>query len=82
MRTGTPTRDSNLGTYHYWSDEHLGRYVDEHSFRYNRRSRHVLDRVRDAVDSMQGRSLSWRELTAASRARLDSEHKDGTAVVP
>lgn len=23
------------GTYHYWSDDHLARYVDEHSFRYN-----------------------------------------------
>ncbi|MXZ53206.1 MAG: IS1595 family transposase, partial [Gammaproteobacteria bacterium] len=30
-----------IGTYHWWSDEHLHRYVDEHSFRYNRRNVHV-----------------------------------------
>ena len=54
-----------IGTYHYWSPEHLHRYVEEHSFRYNNRSRHVTDKMADAVDQMEGRSLSWRELTAA-----------------
>ena len=53
-----------IGTYHYWSDEHLHRYVDEHAFRYNQRSRHVVNRLAEAVDRMEGRSLSWAELTA------------------
>ena len=54
-----------IGTYHYWSDFHLRRYVEEHSFRYNRRNRHVLARMSEAVDLMEGRSLPWRELVKA-----------------
>ena len=57
-----------IGTYHWWSDDHLHRYVDEHTFRYNNRSRHVIDRIRSTVDQMEGRSLSWHELTAAGRS--------------
>ncbi|MCY4571973.1 MAG: IS1595 family transposase [Gemmatimonadetes bacterium] len=53
-----------VGTYHYWSPEHLDRYVTEYSFRYNRRKSHVTDRMAEAVELMEGRSLSWRELTA------------------
>lgn len=53
-----------IGTYHYWSDEHLHRYIDEHSFRHNNRSRHVTDRMATAAKSMSGRRLPWRELTA------------------
>ena len=54
-----------MGTYHYWSDEHLHRYVDEHSVRYNQRSRHATDRMRDAAVAMNGRRLPWRELVGA-----------------
>ncbi len=54
-----------LGTYHYWSPEHLGRYVVEHSFRYNRRSDHVLARMGEAAAAMEGRSLTYRELTGS-----------------
>ena len=54
-----------IGTYHYWSDEHIHRYVDEHSFRYNNRSRHITDRMADAAAAMNGRRLPWRELVAA-----------------
>ena len=57
-----------IGTYHYMSDDHLHRYIEEHSFRYNCRGRHVIDRMGEAVDLMEGRSLPWRELTAAGRA--------------
>ena len=46
-----------IGTYHYWSDDHLYRYVDEHRFRYNQRSRHVLNRMADAAAAMNGRRL-------------------------
>ena len=53
-----------IGTYHWWSDEHLHRYVDEHSFRYNNRSRHVAERMAGAA-AMNGRRLPWRELVGA-----------------
>ena len=38
--------------------------MTEYSFRYNRRKSHVTDRMAEAVELMEGRSLSWRELTA------------------
>ncbi len=53
------------GTYHYWSPEHLHRYVTEHSFRYNRRKVQVLDRMGEAAEMLDGRSLTWRELTGS-----------------
>lgn len=54
-----------VGTYHYWSPEHLGRYVIEHSFRYNRRTRHVTNRMAEAATAMEGRRLTYRELTGS-----------------
>ncbi len=56
-----------IGTYHYWSDEHLARYVDEHSFRYNHRTEHVLTRMGHAAAAMSGRRLTWANLTATKR---------------
>ena len=56
-----------IGTYHYWSDEHLHRYVDEHSFRYNHRTEHVLARMGHAAGAMSGRRLTWGNLTATKR---------------
>ncbi len=53
-----------IGTYHWWSDDHLHRYVDEHTFRYNRRGCHVTDRMRQAAQAMEGRRLPWRGLVA------------------
>lgn len=53
-----------IGTYHYWSVEHLHRYVEEHTFRFNRRTCHVTDRMADAAAAMSGRRLPWRELVA------------------
>ena len=54
-----------VGTYHYWSPEHLHRYVEEHSFRYNRRKRHVLTKMGDAAGTMNGRRLTYRQLTGS-----------------
>ena len=51
-----------VGTYHWWSDEHLHRYVEEHAFRYNNRDRHVARRMATATRAMSGRRLPWREL--------------------
>ena len=57
-----------IGTHHYRSPEHLARYVPKHSFRYNRRDRHVLHRMADAAELMEGRRLPWAELVAVGRA--------------
>ena len=54
-----------IGTYHYMSDDHLHRYIEEHSFRYNRRNRHVIDKMSEAAAAMEGRSLTYRELTGS-----------------
>ena len=54
-----------IGTYHYMSDDHLHRYIEEHSFRYNRRNRHVTERMGAAAATMGGRRLTWRELTGS-----------------
>ena len=54
-----------IGTYHYWSPEHLGRYVAEHSWRFNRRSRHVTVRMGEAAMAMDGKSLTYRQLTGS-----------------
>ena len=34
-----------IGTHHYMSDDHLHRCIEQHSFRYNRRDRHVSGRM-------------------------------------
>ena len=47
------------------SDDHLHRYIEEHSFRYNRRNRHVIDKMSEAAAAMEGRSLTYRELTGS-----------------
>ena len=54
-----------IGTYHYWSPEHLGRYVAEHSWRFNRRSSHVTNRMGEAAAAMDGLSLTYRQLTGS-----------------
>ena len=54
-----------VGTYRYWSPEHLHRYVAEHCFRYNRRSEHVLERMDEAATEMDGRRLTYRDLTGS-----------------
>ncbi len=53
-----------VGTYHRWSPEHLHRYLEEHTFRFNRRRCHVVERMAEAAQSMSGKRLSWRQLTA------------------
>ena len=54
-----------IGTYHYWSPEHLDRYVTEHSFRYNRRGVHVIERMADAAEMLDGQRLPYRELVGS-----------------
>ena len=52
------------GTYHHMSEKHLGRYVGEFSGRHNNRSRDTIDQMTAMVRGMNGKRLSYRDLTA------------------
>jgi transposase-like protein len=52
-----------VGIHHYVSPKHLGRYVNEMSWRFNRRDMHAADRMNDLFDCIDGR-LTWKALTA------------------
>ena len=66
-----------IGTHHWWSDDHLHRYVDEHAFRYNQRSRHVTDRMRDAAAAMNGAAAAM----ARTGRRMTAYHPPGCYTV-
>ena len=51
------------GTYVSVEPFHLGRYLDEQSFRYNEREGVDADRSRSVLSSVAGRRLTYRELT-------------------
>src|SRR5271157_1878474 len=54
------------GVYHHVTVKHLGRYVDEFSFRLNAGNvkRHTLDRLNSFVDAIAGKRITYKELTA------------------
>jgi transposase-like protein len=54
------------GVYHHASPKHLGRYVDEFTFRLNDGDvkRHTLDRLKSLVKGTSGRRITYKELTA------------------
>jgi len=54
------------GVYHHASDKHLGRYVDEFTFRLNDGNvkRHTLQRLHSFVAATVGRRITYAELTA------------------
>ena len=53
------------GVYHHASAKHLGRYVDEFTFRLNAGScaRHTLDRLDSFIGATVGRRLTYERLT-------------------
>jgi transposase-like protein len=53
------------GVYHHVDPKHLGRYVDEFTFRLNDGNvkRHTLDRLGSLARSTTGRRITYRELT-------------------
>ena len=55
-----------LGVYHHTTKKHLGRYVDEFTFRLNEGNvaRHTLERLDSFVDAVAGKRLTYKELTA------------------
>jgi transposase-like protein len=54
------------GVYHHASPKHLGRYVDEFTFRLNQGNvaRHTFERLDSFVDSISGKRITYKELTA------------------
>jgi transposase-like protein len=53
------------GVYHHASPKHLGRYVDEFTFRLNDANvrRHTWDRLDSFVDAVSGKRLTYERLT-------------------
>lgn len=51
-----------IGIHHSVSPKHLGRYVDEMTWRFNRREQQDGDRVNDLIAFASGRRLTYREL--------------------
>lgn len=54
------------GVYHHASHKHLGRYVNEFTFRLNDGNvkRHTLERLNSLIAATTGRRLTYKELTA------------------
>jgi transposase-like protein len=54
------------GVYHHVTEKHLGRYIDEFAFRLNEGNvtRHTLDRLASFVDTVAGKRITYKELTA------------------
>ena len=54
-----------IGTHHWWSVQHLHRYVDEFVTRLNLGPTNDPLTMERVLDGMLGRRLTWRQLTAA-----------------
>jgi len=52
--------------YHKASKKHMGRYVDEFTFRLNEGNvgRHTLDRLDSLVSAVAGKRITYKEMTA------------------
>ena len=53
------------GVYHHADKEHMGRYVNEFTFRLNQGnvSRHTTERLDSFVDAVAGKRLTFERLT-------------------
>ncbi len=62
------------GVYHHASKKHLGRYVDEFTWRLNDGNvkRHSLDRLHSFVGAIAGKRITYKRLTAGKRGRAIS----------
>lgn len=57
------------GVYHHASKKHLGRYVDEFTFRLNAGNvaRHTLQRLDSFVDGLRGKRITYKQLIAEAQ---------------
>jgi transposase-like protein len=55
------------GTFHHISKEHLNRYCDEFSFRWNNRKLTDGERATQAINGMVGKRLTYNELSGGNR---------------
>ena len=55
-----------IGVYHHASDKHLGRYVNEFTFRLNDGNvrRQTLDRLNSMITATVGRRITYQDLIA------------------
>ena len=53
------------GVYHHASKKHMGRYVDEFTFRLNdgNESRHTFERLDSLTNAIIGKQITYKELT-------------------
>lgn len=54
-----------MGVYHWWSPKHAHRYVDECAGHYNTKSLSTLNRLSSLFNGMQGKRLTYKELTSS-----------------
>lgn len=53
-----------VGTFHYVSPQHLQRYCDEFSYKYNTRDSSNIYRFDDSLSKAEGKRIKYRQLTA------------------
>ncbi len=58
-----------VGTYHWMSPEHLGRYVGEFEGRHNNRDRNTADQMSAMVQGAEGKRLRYADLIAHGHGR-------------
>ena len=56
--------------HYWWSRKHLGRYVQERVWMYNTRSLTTLERMRAIAEGMNGKRLTYAELTGRSKKAI------------
>ena len=61
---GSLLKRGYLGTYRWFSEKHLDRYVQEFAGRYNDRPRDTLDQMERTARRMVGKHLPYADLTA------------------
>lgn len=67
-----------VGTYHHVGDEHLHRYVDEFTFRYNRRKVDDGTRAAMAIRGAEGKRLMYRDGVQAASPQQAALSRSGS----
>jgi transposase-like protein len=72
----------HYGVYHKMSDQHLHRYCDEFSFRWDHRKETDEDRTEEAIEQAAGKRLTYRHLVDEDRKRLNPTFPRSSASSP